>query len=458
MIKIVKYFAFMGFIMLAVHDAHAQNLEKLQNLISKSSDLDASIFVLNLSNNKTVFDYRSRQALKPASVLKIVSSSLALKTLGPEYRFQTQAWLSSDQTLYIRGGADPALTIESLILFVRELKRRGIDQVKNLVLDPYLFDQTKEATGQRAYEAASSPLAFNFNSLMIQICPTKIGQAALVSFDPKEFSIVKLLGQIKTGKSSSYAVEEISNQENIPIYKLSGQIDQNAPCKSLYRSIADPLTYFATTLLNLMHANAIVVPKSFKIDKVNVDANAKLIYQHYSKPLSDIILGLNHFSNNFIAEQVLLAIGANGEIERAKWRRKDGVDLLKNYMQQLGISDDQYNIVDASGLDHDNRLSSYALVKVLQAAFNDHRIRPEFEASMSVMQRSGTLKARLSGVDLGQNVVRAKTGSLTGVSSLAGYIYKSNGEVLAFSVIQNKLSSQEKADKFEEKLILGLLN
>ena len=124
---------------------------------------------------------------------------------------------------------------------------------------------------------------------------------------------------------------------------------------------------------------------------------------------------------------------------------------MNAYLAKLGFSANEYNVVDGSGLSHENRLSARVITALLLKVHRQRILQPEFEKSLSVMGQSGTLKKRkppVSGLRL-----RGKTGTLDGVSSLAGYLFDVSGNKLAFAIIQNRTASRERALSLEDRLV-----
>ena len=124
---------------------------------------------------------------------------------------------------------------------------------------------------------------------------------------------------------------------------------------------------------------------------------------------------------------------------------------MQRFVQALGFPPSSFIIEDSSGLSHENRLSSQIIVTILVELFRSNRYGPEFVSSLSVAGRSGTLKDRTLGEN--QVSVRAKTGTLTGVVSLAGYLTSESNRVFAFALLQNGVKSKANAHALERKLM-----
>ena len=147
---------------------------------------------------------------------------------------------------------------------------------------------------------------------------------------------------------------------------------------------------------------------------------------------------MNKHSNNFMAEQILKSMGAirygrPGSTEK-------GIRVIKNYLSSIGVPQNSYIIENGSGLSSKTRLTSRQLVNVLVDVYNNASIRPEFTASIPIIGIDGTTKRwKISPAIRGY--ARAKTGTLAGVSALAGYVPMKNGRMAAFAIIANGLKS-----------------
>ncbi|MFM1847880.1 MAG: hypothetical protein RL417_1354 [Pseudomonadota bacterium] len=421
--------------------------DRLRSIVTAEKGGTFGVVIVDLANGNGVYSQNPDLTLKPASVLKIVTAAAALELLGPEYTFRTEFWVNHPvpggvETLTVVGGGDPDLTTEGGWLVARELHKRGIRRIGSIVLDESHFASLRPASGQRAYRAGSAGLSFNFNSIGFKICPTSPGKNAVVSVDPWE-SGATISGNVRTGKGGGLTVDQKGSGLR---YVLGGFVPPGE-CVSVYRSVPDPAGYFGRTFVELLRGVGVQVLRGAAPGRKS--AGARLMYEHASKPLVDIVRDLNHFSNNFIAEQLLLALG---EVPGGGRDRQVGLDRLSRYLVNLGVPSEQVSLADASGLSHTNRLTPRAIVTVLRRMARSVEVGPEFEISLSVSGRNGTLRRR----DFGGGespTVRAKTGTLDGVSSLAGYLSGRSGKRYAFAIIGNGLASKARALKLEERLV-----
>jgi D-alanyl-D-alanine carboxypeptidase/D-alanyl-D-alanine-endopeptidase (penicillin-binding protein 4) len=402
-----------------------------------------------------VFAFNADRLLKPASVLKVLTSLAALELLGPHYRFATRVFADSRErgavtTLYVQGNGDPGLTVESAWAMARAIKRRGVQSVQSIVVDASLFEGERGPIGQRAYQTGSSALAFNYNAFSFEVCPGDPGGKASVVPDPFELKI-PLVGSIltKKGGGSGFSVEQAlpsAPPSGILSYRLKGAIGEREKCSTVYRSMPNPAMVFGATYAEMLRSIGVKVVQGAK--EGSTPPKLDLLYSQDSAPLSQLLRDLNNFSNNFIAEQILFSLG---QTELGTYSRARGLERMRAFLRSLGFSSSEFEIQDASGLSHANRVSARMIGAVLKRAAQNQEIAPEFESSLAVGERSGTLKKRP--FDPRGVILRGKTGTLDGVSSLAGYVVGASGRKFAFVVFQNAASSTGRAHAFEDKIV-----
>ena len=420
-------------------------------------DPNTGVSVVDVETGRTLFEHNPSKPLKPASTLKLITSAVALRELGPRHSFETETWFggrqgSSLRKLYVRGKGDPSFTMESAWIMARKIKRIGITDIDKLALDTGYFTNPNPRTGQRAYEAGSSALSFNFNNVTFEICPTQIGAGARVAIEPWEYPI-KTEGGIRTisGNGGKYKVDELETKGRGQIrYRLSGTIGQRQDCANVYRSVESPAAYFGYTFIGLLAALNIRVHHGFGFERVQ--EGSRLVFLHHSKSLAEILRDLNSYSNNIIAEQLVFSFDT--ESKKTKSREK-GLRRMQRFVQELGHPDSEFSFHDGSGLSHDNRVSARILAKVLFGMQSKKAFAPEFEASLPVPGgRVGTLKFRTFGVP--PEALRAKTGTIRAVSALAGYVLSQKGRKFAFAILQNQVGNRDRALSREEKLVSTL--
>ncbi|HWU90688.1 MAG TPA: D-alanyl-D-alanine carboxypeptidase/D-alanyl-D-alanine-endopeptidase, partial [Kofleriaceae bacterium] len=168
-----------------------------------------------------------------------------------------------------------------------------------------------------------------------------------------------------------------------------------------------------------------------------VPPTLKLLAHHDSAPLSDVLRLVNKHSDNYLAESILKTLGAETRTTPGPATWADGVAALRAQLAQLGIADG-YRSENGSGLFASSEVSAKQLLVLLAAAHRDYRIGPDLVASLPVGGADGTLARRWVGKPA-MGRVRAKTGTLDKVSTLAGYIGVDGGHLLAFAILVNDI-------------------
>ena len=174
--------------------------------------------------------------------------------------------------------------------------------------------------------------------------------------------------------------------------------------------------------------------KSSSVKHAQTPLTARKLSVLESLPLREIVTLMNKFSNNFIAESLVKTLGR--EFKGAPGTTEKGIAVIMEEATKLDINTSGFNLVSGSGLTRENRTSARQFVKLLNAAYLDFDVLPELLSSLPIAGKDGTLRRRLSGTSA-YGRLRAKTGSIDGVSALAGVVQSRNGELLAFAVIMN---------------------
>lgn len=427
--------------------------ERVQKIIpsSKFPKLQAGIVLMSTKTGKILYERGASTKLIPASVSKIFTSYAALKKLKPSFTFKTKIFqtgiiaggrLSGD--LYIKGEGDPSLVSERMWMMVNDFARKGIKRVMGkIIVDSSYFDSETNPESRpkylkdQAYNAPVGAFSFNFNTTTIFVNPAETaGQPPKVYTDP-ENSYIDIVNQAKTGTAKSSNSIVVSRTDYVKgdigdTILLRGSIPLGGREMRFYRNIVNPALYAGHMLKTFLEQRNILVEGA--IEEGQVPPSAEEVIEFDSLPLWQIVWGLNKFSNNFVADQIMKKIGA--QMWGAPGTLQKGLATVQDALEDLGINKDSYNIADGSGLTRETRVTAKQIGTVLVAARKDFSIAPEFMASLGISGEDGTLRSRLP-TSSEDELIRAKTGSLDGVSSLAGYVSAKDGEVLAFAVVLN---------------------
>ncbi len=423
---------------------------QIQSIVNAGNKFTKGIYIINPDTNELVYSYNPDEPVKPASVMKLLITNYSLKKLGTDFRFET--YIEAEgftgtkvNNLIIRGQGDPSFTTESLWVLIRNLKKYGITEVGNIYLDDTAFVEQMPRSGQSAYQASNSALSFNFNTITFKVCGGG-GSVARVTPDPWEYPI-QFEGQIGLGgRSVAYGVDDYTpkGQSYPQIYRLAGSIPTNSGCTEVYRSVSDPVQYLAGAVQR--NLNYIGITVTGKLYHQKFSGSTKKLGTHQSKALSQIIADLNKFSSNFIAEQLLYRAGSLNN----RFSRKQGLINLTSYLKSKGFDPSTFELHDASGLSHSNRITIRILTEIFKESIQDYTILPEFLSSLAVSGQVGTLKKVKFSDGL---VIRGKTGTINGVDSLIGMVSTKKRKKYIFGLIQNKVTSGASSRELENKII-----
>ncbi|MGC4000568.1 MAG: D-alanyl-D-alanine carboxypeptidase/D-alanyl-D-alanine-endopeptidase [Anaeromyxobacter sp.] len=403
------------------------------------------IYVAPADGGPAVYSKDGDALLNPASNVKLVTTAAALARLGPEYRFATEFLvdgapdLSRVKALHVRGRGDPSLVTERLWAIAGDLAHLGLRRVDELVLDDGFFDAERtgpgfdQEEGDRAYLAPAGALSLNFNAIGVHVAPGPArGQRARVEVEPESGWVVlenRTQTASRTARSSVKVSAELRGGKQRVV--VEGRIPLGARPTVIWRRVEDPAAYLGATLVRLLELRGVKVGR---VRAGPVPASARLLYVTQSDELADIVRRLNKHSNNFIAEQLLKTLGAEVKGAPGSWPK--GTAVTQDFLAEVGVAPGTYVMTNGSGLNDANRFSAHQLVTVLQAMWSRFPLQPEYLGSLPVAARDGTIRWRMEGTEAAGRL-RAKTGSLEGVVSLAGYVQTAGGKVLAFAVLVN---------------------
>lgn len=430
-------------------------------------NFSVSVQVVDLKSGRVLIEKNPDLPLVPASTLKAVTSAAALKSLKPDFTFTTEVLAEevdggSVGNIILRGKGDPYLVSEQLFALTGALRDKGLREVRgNIIVDDSYFipgmplDEA-ENLGHRSYHAPYGALSLNFNSVKVLVLPAaRAGKKAKVLVDPiSEYVILK--GSVKTIAGNEPARLNFSKQSlanGREVIEVSGTIGAAAPPKGKYVNVASPAVYTGEVFKELLLREGITVDGKVVHGKTPVDAVPFLEFN--SRPLGSLVYLLNKFSNNFMAEQICLGLGA--EVHGAPGTREKGLSVIRKYVLGCGVDEGCFSLSEASGLSRANRLSASALVKVLLTAARDFTYNVEYQASLGIAGADGTLREKFTDPAVKRRI-RAKTGTLRGVSALAGYGMSPDGEEFAFAVLVNSLRNGAGLVPYADEIVREILD
>lgn len=379
------YFVLLFWFLLAcqIQNLYAENLGDVANLIG---DQDA-VLVANQQGG-ILLSKNADKKLIPGSTLKILTSLVAIHYLGTDYRFITEFYLDNDSNLKIKGYGDPLLTSEILDEISKALGARldaGHKKIKDIFLDDSYFKQPIIIPGitssSQPYDAPNGALCANFNTVYFK----HLENGKYVSAEEQTPLLPFALKKVRKSKLTKGRIV-FSHKEN------------------------ENTLYFGHLFKYFLEKEGIKSNGKIKIGRVNKENDSLLFRYASSFSIKEIILKLLEHSNNFIANQLLIAAGTKlygmpGTLDK-------GVLAASNYSENK-LKIDNISIVEGSGISRQNRISANSLHKILE----------KFEPYHDLMRKSGR--------------ELYKTGTLDGINTRAGYIRDEKGRLYRFVVLIN---------------------
>ena len=427
--------------------------EEIRSILRAPEVRDAvvGVHVRSVKDGRTIFAHNAQKLFNPASNQKLVTTAAALYYMGPSYRFRTDVRRSGtikggvlDGDLYVIGRGDPTLTTETLFGLVNEVAMRGVSKVDgDLIVDDTFFDSVFEGPGwdqeigDHAYAAPIGALSVNFNTFALRILPgSTAGKPLEAEVWPPVPSVEVIVkgrtrGRNRRGRIWIGTTRQPDDSVRVTVRGALSTSDQNG--RIARRRVHNPTRYAGEMIYEMLKMRGVEVTGRVRAGAVDPRSTAYL-YTHRSAPLSTICSTLNKYSNNFMAEQVLKTLGA--EVQGAPGTWSKGRQTLSKFLTELGVPPDSFVLANGSGLNDTNRVTPTQITLLLQQMHQRFELRPEFVASLAVAGDSGTINGRFENSPAVSRL-RAKTGSLTGVSALSGYVMTKSNEVFAFSIMMN---------------------
>jgi serine-type D-Ala-D-Ala carboxypeptidase/endopeptidase (penicillin-binding protein 4) len=426
-----------------------------------------SLQVVELDSGKILMEKNPDLPLVPASTMKVVTTAAALATLKPDFTFVTQVLADevrghSVRNIFLKGFGDPYLVSEQMFVLTRNLRDKGLEEIRgSIVVDDSYFIPGKpldenEKLGHRAYHAPYSALSLNFNAMKIVVTPAeKAGRPATVTVDPvSEYAVVD--GHVQTVKGQKPAEIEITKvpqPDGREVVQVRGTIGALAAPKGRYVNVDSPALYAGGVFKEFLLREGVRV--TGKVMRGGVPESAESYLEFNSHPLGTLVYWLNKFSNNFMAEQICMAVGA--QVYGAPGTREKGLEVSRRFLHAHGVDEGLFSLTEASGLSRNNQVAASVLVRVLRNAARDFSYGPEFMASLGVAGVDGTMKEKLNDPKAKRRI-RAKTGTLRGVNAMAGYGLSPQGKAFVFAALVNSQQKGTGLIDYADNIIREVLN
>ncbi|MEG4338778.1 D-alanyl-D-alanine carboxypeptidase/D-alanyl-D-alanine endopeptidase [Microcoleus sp. D3_18_C2] len=429
------------------------------------------ILIQPLSSTTTLYSRDAQKYFIPASNAKLLTTAAALQKLGADFRIKTSVYSGENGSLYVAGRGDPSIAEAQLKSLAQQLKQRGISQVNQLIGDDSYFQGSavnpnwEWEDAQAGYGAPINSLIFNQNAIDLLLSPQALGQPLKVTFaEPKLANQWQLQNNSVTVAQNESEFIEIGREFDRPIIRVGGQLKVGAEPESAYVAVVNPANNFLQYFQQALAAEGIPVKQAL-VASASRNLNQELATVE-SPPLAELVRETNRVSNNLYAEVLLRLLGKvtdkmplpqtlTGKMPVPQEDTGEmGLKELKTVLTQLGVNPNSYRLADGSGLSRHNLITPEALVQTLRLMANSPAASI-YRQSLPIPGEKGTLKNRFN-VTPNRVILQAKTGTMSGVSALSGYIEVPNYEPLVFSIIVNQsdLSTAKMRSATDEIVLL----
>lgn len=412
--------------------------------------------VKSLDSGRILYSRNAGTLMMPASNMKILTLAAAAQTLGWDFCFKTT--LETDAavengtlngSLFVRGTGDPTINTrngraEALFgEWAAALKAAGISRIQGSVIgDDDAFDDEGLGQGwswdylQDGYAAPVGALEFNENIAKLTVTPAAAaGADASVSIGPA--AGYQLAGRVVSGEAGSQTRITVDRRASEAVLDVSGTIAAGAEPWSRDIAVVNPTLYFAQALRNALVARGIeIAGAAVDLDDVRQTIGPgprRVLIETDSPPLRDIATVTMKVSQNLYAETLLKAVGAGAS---GTGTTAAGRAAAREIFTGWKIEPDSYVQADGSGLSRYDYVSAGLLVTILEHLHADVQHRDAFYATLPIAGKDGTISTRMRATRAEANAV-AKTGSISNVRALSGYVRTRDGELLAFSILAN---------------------
>lgn len=420
-------------------------------------DSHIGLVVHDLARNEPDLIVGGQRSFNPASVMKLVTTLAALDILGPAHTFKTA--ILTDGTvnngvlngnLVLRGGGDPALTQERFHLLLREVRDRGIQEIRgDVIIDNSFYAVSETDPGAfdgaplEPYNALPSAFLVNFNVLALRLQARPDGVEARL--EPGGAQVDNLITLDRTGVCNGW-------QDRLALTGAGTRLRAAGPYAAACGDRATWLALLPSTSTSAAYFKRYWQELGGRLSGQVRDGiaspTAVPMFEFASMPLADLVRDTNKFSNNVMAKMLLLNLGAARYGGPTDWNK--GTVAVRVWLAEKGLDIPELVLENGSGLSRIERISAASMARLLVWAAGQP-LYYEFAASLPALGVEGTQKKRLNG---SPEAGRAwlKSGSLNGARNLAGYVLDANGRRKAVVLFINHAGAS-KADGVQAEVL-----
>lgn len=442
-----KILGILVFVMFCLSQTVVQAAESIDKVI-KSSPINKgaiAVSVKDLNSGKVLYSHNSNSPVNPASTQKLITLAASLDTLGEDYKFSTELYKSSANELYLKLGADPFLTSKDLDKLLETAKNKKIIEPKTVYIDDYILDDMQWGEGWQ-WDDDLNPLmpkfgSYNIDNNLVKVVIKSTTPKAPAEIFTEEFYPVGFVNRVVTGSYNNVSIfHNLSISENL--VEVSGtvkdQVTKLIPASNIKR-------YFKLRLDEAFTNNKIIFYGKIYQKKLP-SANVYLV-DKVEHNITDAITGVLQDSNNMMAETIFKLAG--GKFVNNTGSVDSAILMLNDYCRKNNLNTANIRIVDGSGVSKNNLMTAEFMTDFLIKLSKQENFE-NLKEQMATPGK-GTLSNRMLYFN---NNLTAKTGTLSNISSIAGYIKTQKGRRLVFDIMINDPKSQNSDKKRLEEMIL----
>lgn len=437
----------------------AERLDALLNEdLLNTSEVGMTVF--DLTTGESLYRYQDEKLYRPASTEKVITSVTALANLGLDYTMDTRLsyageWVGDTLkgSLYLIGGFDPELMEIHLDSLVEAVVQRNVHYIDTLVADISMMDSVYWGPGWSwddapySFQPYLSPLMLNRGCVEVTVTPTQVDSLPIVECIPQS-SFYQIRNDAVSLNPKAGKLKITRNwMQNGNVITIRGNVQQKTQTKlSVYPS----QDFWVHVFVERLQERGVMIGKTLCSDNPVTDRNLTEL-SVIKRPIGEVLKQALKESDNLCAEAMFYHLALNDTL-RTRISAEDGTEAVYAFMKaSIGFNPEHYKIVDGSGVSLYNYVSPRLLLEYLKYAYYHRDVFLPFYEALPIAGVDGTLKYRMKDTSAYRNV-RAKTGSVTGVSSLAGYAKAKNGHQLAFVIINQNVMKLKRARDFQDKL------
>jgi serine-type D-Ala-D-Ala carboxypeptidase/endopeptidase (penicillin-binding protein 4) len=442
----------------AVQQVQATGLQQqLDTLLSDArfQGSQVGLVVRDATTGETLYDRNGTTRLLPASNTKLFSSTAAMHTLGAGFRFHTDVLATAQVKggklrgdLYLKGFGDPTALESDYVALAQQVAAAGIKRVDgNVIADDTYFDAQRLGDSWAwddepfYYNAQISALTlapntdYDSGTAIVESLPgAKVGAPVKLKVVPAT-GVIKLVNTAKTGAAGSANTLSIERDHGTNVVRITGSVPADDTVGQEWVTVWEPALYAADVFRRALTAQGVRVDG--RVRAAATPTAARQLARDESMTVGELMNPFLKLSNNMHAETLVKAMGA---VAKAEGSWPAGLGVVTEYAKSVGVATSTIRLSDGSGLSRKVNVTAKSVTDLLVAVQKEPWFKQWYDAlpiaGNADRFTGGTLRSRMANTPAANNL-HGKTGSLTGVTALSGYVSTKDGRKLVFSMISN---------------------